>query len=166
MSVERSEEPAGFASRAVAFVTDAVIFGASHALIAWTIVQIANLLARPSLGERLGPWIVTIGGVVFAVAYSVVSWSWFGRTPGKALLGLAVTTQDGALPSVLRSLLRFLGYLLSTIPLGAGFLWILIDDHRRAWHDHLAGTRVVYRPSVRAARRASLATASGASSLD
>jgi uncharacterized RDD family membrane protein YckC len=166
VSVERSEEAAGFASRAVAFVTDAVIFGASHALIAWTIVQVATLLARPSLGDRLGPWIVTIGGVVLAVAYSVVSWSWFGRTPGKALLGLAVTTQDGAPLGVLRSLLRFVGYLLSTIPLGAGFLWILIDDHRRGWHDHLAGTRVVYRPSARIAQRESLETAAGSPGSD
>jgi uncharacterized RDD family membrane protein YckC len=163
---EPPEEPAGFASRAVAFVTDAVIFGVSHALLAWTIVQIAALLARPSFGERLGPWVVTIGGVVVAVAYSVVSWTWFGRTPGKALLGLAVTTEEGARPGVLRSLARFLGYLLSTIPLGAGFLWILVDDHRRGWHDHLAGTQVVYRPGARAAQRTALDTVSGTPGSD
>jgi len=156
VSLRRGEEPAGFASRTVAFITDAVIFGVSHVLLAWTIVQIAALLARPSFGERLGPWIVTVGGVVTAVAYSVVSWSWFGRTPGKAFLGLAVTTADGGRPGVLRSLLRFLGYLLSTIPLGAGFLWILVDDHRRGWHDHLAGTRVVYRNGTRATGRSAV----------
>lgn len=142
-------EPAGFATRTLAFVTDAVIFGVSHTLIAWTIVQIAGLLARPSFGERLGPWIVTIGGVVFALAYNVVSWSWFGRTPGKVLLGLAVVTTAGSRPGVPRSLLRFIGYLLSAIPLGAGFLWILVDDHRRGWHDHLAGTHVVHWETAR-----------------
>lgn len=149
MNPEQVEEPAGFASRAAAFVTDAVIFGVSHALLAWTIVQIAALLARPSFGERLGPWVVTIGGIAEAVAYNVVSWSWFGRTPGKALLGLAVTTEDGDRPGTLRSLARFVGYMLSTVPLGAGFLWVLVDDHRRGWHDHLAGTRVVYRRGAR-----------------
>ena len=158
MSPQHGEEPAGFASRAVALVTDAVIFGVSHALLAWTIVQVAALLARPSVGERLGPWIVTVGGIVTAVGYSVVSWSWFGRTPGKALLGLAVTTADGERPGVLRSLLRFLGYLMSTIPLGVGFLWILVDDHRRGWHDHLAGTRVVYRRGTRATGRSAMET--------
>lgn len=149
------EEGAGFASRTVAFVTDAVILGVSHALISWTAVQTAALLSRPAVGERLGPWIVTVGGVVFASGYNVVSWAWFGRTPGKALLGLAVITQDGAKPSVLRSLLRVLGYIASSLPLGAGFLWILIDDHRRGWHDHLAGTRVVYRGGLRTSERAS-----------
>jgi uncharacterized RDD family membrane protein YckC len=151
----RDGAPAGFASRTVALITDAVIFGVSTALISWTTIQVAALLAHPSFGERIGPWVVSITSVVFAVAYSVVGWSWFGRTPGKAILGLAVTTGDGSRPSVLRSLGRFGAYLLSTLPLGAGFLWILVDDHRRGWHDHLAGTRVVHRESARAkARRA------------
>lgn len=144
MSPGRYGAPAGFASRAVAFVIDAVVFGVSHTVISWTAVQVAALLARPSFGERLGPWIVTVGGIVFAIGYNVVSWAWLGKTPGKALLGLVVTTADGKRPGVLRSLARFGGYLLSVIPLGMGFLWILIDDHRRAWHDHLVGTRVVY----------------------
>jgi uncharacterized RDD family membrane protein YckC len=153
VSPVRDGEPAGFATRTVAFVTDAVIFGLSTALISWTTVQIGALLARPDFGERLGPWIVTVSGIVLAIAYSVVSWSWFGRTPGKAILGLAVTSEDGTRPGVLRSLGRFGGYLLSAIPLGAGFLWILVDDHRRAWHDHLVGTRVVYRESPKAKAR-------------
>jgi uncharacterized RDD family membrane protein YckC len=150
---DREGAPAGFASRVVALVTDGVIFGVSHAVITWTTVQVATLLARPSLGERLAPWIVTLGGTVLAIGYSVVSWSWFGKTPGKALLGLAVITDDGARPRFLRSLVRFGGYLLSLIPLGAGFLWILVDDNRRAWHDHLARTWVVHAERSRASDR-------------
>jgi uncharacterized RDD family membrane protein YckC len=150
---DRGGAPAGFATRAVALITDGVVFGASQALITWTSVQVATLLARPSLGDRLAPWIVTVGGTILAIAYSVVSWSWFGKTPGKALLGLAVVTEDGARPRILRSLARFGGYLLSAIPLGAGFLWILVDDNRRGWHDHLAGTWVVYEEGSRTTNR-------------
>jgi uncharacterized RDD family membrane protein YckC len=140
----RDGTPAGFASRTVAFVTDAALFGIAETAIAWTTVQIAAFLARPSFGDKIAPWVVTLGGIVLAIAYNVVSWTWFGRTPGKALLGLAVTTTNGGRPGFLRSLARFGAYLLSALPLGAGFLWILVDDHRLAWHDHLAGTRVVY----------------------
>ena len=153
MTPDRAGAPAGFASRAVALITDGVVFGASQALITWTTVQVATLLARPSFGDRLTPWVVTVGATVLAIAYSVVSWSWFGKTPGKALLGLAVVTDDGGRPGFLRSLARFGGYLLSAIPLGAGFLWILVDDDRRAWHDHLAGTWVVHAEGARAAHR-------------
>jgi uncharacterized RDD family membrane protein YckC len=148
--VRGAGEPAGFASRTAALVTDAAIFGVSHALLSWTVVQIAALLASPSFGERLGPWVVSLGGSVFAIGYSVISWSAFGMTPGKAIFGLEVVTSTGGRPGVLRSLVRFLGYLLSLIPLGAGFLWVLVDDDRRAWHDHLAGTSVVYRAGARA----------------
>jgi uncharacterized RDD family membrane protein YckC len=144
---------AGFASRTVALITDGVVFGGSQALIIWTMVQVAALLARPSFGDRLTPWIVTVGATVLAIAYSVVSWTWFGKTPGKALLGLAVVTDDGSRPGLLRSLARFGGYMLSAIPLGAGFLWILVDDNRRGWHDHIAGTWVVYTEGSRAAHR-------------
>jgi uncharacterized RDD family membrane protein YckC len=149
----RQGTPAGFASRAVALITDGVVFGGSQALITWTSVQVAALLVRPSFGDRLTPWIVTVGATVVAIAYSVVSWTWFGKTPGKAILGLAVVTDDGSRPGFLRSLARFGGYLLSAIPLGAGFLWILVDDNRRAWHDHLAGTWVVYAEGGRASDR-------------
>jgi len=87
------------------------------------------------------------------VVYQVGCWRLFGQTPGKALLGLTVVRTRGAAPgrdadamvSVPRGLLRLLGYLISALPLFAGFLWVLVDDHRRAWHDHLAGTSVVYR---------------------
>jgi uncharacterized RDD family membrane protein YckC len=36
-----------------------------------------------------------------------------------------------------------LGYYLALLPLGAGFLWVMIDKKRRGWHDHIAGTIVV-----------------------
>jgi uncharacterized RDD family membrane protein YckC len=149
----RREEPAGFATRAVAFLTDAVAYGVALAAVSWTTAQVAALLVRPDFGDRLAPWIVTLGGVVLALAYFVVSWSAFGRTLGKALLGLAVITEDGARPGVGRSILRYVGYVISAIPLGLGFLWVLVDNDRRAWHDHLAGTRVVYRESPRAEAR-------------
>jgi len=84
-------------------------------------------------------------------------WRLFGQTPGKALLGLEVVRTRGVAPgpaggatvSVPRGLLRLLGYLISALPLFAGFLWVLVDNHRRAWHDHIAGTSVVYHSSRR-----------------
>jgi uncharacterized RDD family membrane protein YckC len=36
--------------------------------------------------------------------------------------------------------------LLSWLPLGLGFLWMLVDSQGRAWHDRLSGTRVVELP--------------------
>jgi uncharacterized RDD family membrane protein YckC len=59
-------------------------------------------------------------------------------------MGLRVVTINGKRLSLLRAILRLIGYLLSALPLYLGFLWTLVDDRRQGWHDKLAGTCVVY----------------------
>jgi uncharacterized RDD family membrane protein YckC len=78
------------------------------------------------------------------VAYHIFFLATAGRTPGKAFIGVRVLTSDGGRLSWPRATLRFVGYLISALPLFAGFGWVLIDDYRQAWHDKLAGTLVVY----------------------
>jgi uncharacterized RDD family membrane protein YckC len=41
---------------------------------------------------------------------------------------------------------RLLGVIVSLVPLGLGYLAILRDPSRRAWHDRMAHTEVVYVP--------------------
>ena len=69
-----------------------------------------------------------------------------GRTPGKWLMGLQVVSSNGADVRLGRSVLRFLGYIVSLVPLGAGFLWVLGDDVGGGRHDHIARTQVIYQP--------------------
>ena len=59
-------------------------------------------------------------------------------------MGLRIQRVGGGRLSVGRSLLRTLAYLVSLIPLFAGFLWVAVDPQRRAWHDHIAGSQVVF----------------------
>ena len=95
---------------------------------------------------------VAVGSVVssvFVAAYFVMCWTLSGRTPGKALMGLKVIGADGQRPHAGRAILRFFGYIVSTIPIYLGFLWVLVGNHRLGWHDHLATTRVVYVPPRR-----------------
>jgi uncharacterized RDD family membrane protein YckC len=39
--------------------------------------------------------------------------------------------------------LRWVGYLISTLAIYLGFLWIAFDRKARGWHDIIAGTVVV-----------------------
>lgn len=79
------------------------------------------------------------------LAYFFLGLAIAGRTPGKAVLGLRVVrATTGRRLTIARSLLRTVAYLISLIPLGLGFLWILVSRDRRCWHDHIAGSRVVY----------------------
>ena len=70
-----------------------------------------------------------------------------GQTIGTMLTGIRVVTSEedawtDRVP-VGPSALRALGYLLSALPAGLGFLPVLIGSERRGVHDRLAHTRVV-----------------------
>lgn len=75
---------------------------------------------------------------------TLICWVVLGGTPGKLLMGCElVDIQSGGPPGLVQALLRYLGYGLSALPLGLGFLWILWDPRKQGFHDKLAGTRVI-----------------------
>lgn len=90
--------------------------------------------------------------VAWAFAYFAYSWSADGRTPGMALLGLRVLRSSGARLSGWRAIARTLAFPLSFLVLGLGFALILVQRDRRALHDLIADTVVVYAWDARAAR--------------
>ncbi|HYN25462.1 MAG TPA: RDD family protein, partial [Pyrinomonadaceae bacterium] len=67
-----------------------------------------------------------------------------GRTLGKWATGLRVQRTNGAEPGVGRAFLRhFVGYPLSFLTLGFGFLLAALSTRGRALHDFIADTIVV-----------------------
>ena len=68
------------------------------------------------------------------------------------LFGVQVLTDEGGDVSLRRAALRTLAFPLSFVILGLGFLGILLGEQRRALHDVIAGTVVVYSWDARAAR--------------
>ncbi len=68
-----------------------------------------------------------------------------GATPGKRVVGIKIVDAKtfGSI-TVLQSVIRFIGYVLSAIPLCFGFLMIGFTKDKKALHDLLAGTCVIY----------------------
>lgn len=66
-----------------------------------------------------------------------------GGTPGKRILGIRAVSARGGVLNYPRSFLRAAGYALSGTFLSLGYLWCFLNAGRRAWHDYLAGTRVI-----------------------
>jgi uncharacterized RDD family membrane protein YckC len=64
--------------------------------------------------------------------------------PSKSLMGLRISRLTDQPVTIRHTMLRYLGYWLSAIPLGLGFLRVLRDDRQQGWHDKLAGTYMVY----------------------
>jgi uncharacterized RDD family membrane protein YckC len=138
-------KPAGFFSRLEAFIIDLFLILLASLGAIGLILLIVQFFVRPYLDQNLNivryyPALVS----VLIVIYYLFFWALFGFTPGKFLLGLKVVRQDGRKIGLGRSIVRFIGYWISAIPLFLGFIWIIFDSRREAWHDKLADTHVIY----------------------
>ena len=79
--------------------------------------------------------------------YRVALWGWKGTTVGGIICRLRVVRVDGNPLAFTDGLVRGLASILSAAAAGLGWLWILWDAERQAWHDKIAGTVVVRVPA-------------------
>lgn len=76
-------------------------------------------------------------------------WNYLSATPGKLLCGLKIIdVETGAQPKTGQFVRRYLGFIPSTLALGLGYFWVLVDERKQGWHDKLAGTAVVHQMQV------------------
>ncbi len=114
-----------------------------------SIVAFSTLIARFfGGGARLAGGTVETAGFLGALGFTVLNFvlltAWRGQTVGKWATGLRIEQMNGRDLGVVRALLRHLiGYPLSFLTLGLGFLVAVFNTHGRALHDFLAGTVVV-----------------------
>jgi uncharacterized RDD family membrane protein YckC len=90
--------------------------------------------------------------VIWEFVYFAYQWALSGKTIGMAVLGIRVVRADGSPIGWRQAVVRTVTLPLSFLVFGLGFLGILTNRNRYAWHDRLAGTAVVYSWDARAAR--------------
>jgi uncharacterized RDD family membrane protein YckC len=142
----------------IAYTIDTVIAIAGISIIWWLITITVDLLNVREVIAALG-WTdkfshlfnptddFFLRGLVFIIGtglYQIFFLTLSNRTIGKGLMGLQVVPLKGGRIGVFRATLRYLGYVVSIIPLFFGFIWILFSRQRQGWHDKIAGTCVVY----------------------
>lgn len=152
---------ARFSDRFVAYLLDALPFGASTVATVW-------ILAGP-LGKSLTPELLALVGAAWITAvfaYQLIG-NLSGGTAAKRLLGLRVVARDGGPPGFLRSLIRALVWLIGSTAGSFGFLIALFNRENRTLHDYASGTVVVeaYRKSRTEGAALFLAGALGAVGL-
>ena len=99
----------------------------------------------------IGSWLA----VLVLGVYWVLTWSLLGASLGQKALGMrVVNAQNGERIDVGKAVLRYVGFVISAIPLALGLIWAGFDPRKQGWHDKIAGTYVV-RPRLAqsAARR-------------
>jgi uncharacterized RDD family membrane protein YckC len=123
-------------------------------LLLVAILMIATALLLPLTGgEAINaadhPWLESAYRLLLAglvVLFFGTFWTRRGQTLGMASWRLRVEREDGSMLTWGDTTKRLAAALLSWLPLGLGYLWILIDREGRAWHDRLSRTRVVLLP--------------------
>lgn len=84
--------------------------------------------------------------LLLIVGFFGLFWTRRGQTLGMATWRLRVEREDGRLLGWGDTVRRLAWAIVSLLPLGLGFAWILFDPQGRAWHDRLSGTRMVVLP--------------------
>ena len=135
---------AGFWIRVLASIIDTLI---------WMIISLPLLYLV--YGERYfeqevnspfiaGPADVIINWIL-PIIIVLIFWTLKQATPGKLLLKMKIVdAKTGLRPTLLQFIIRYIGYIPSTLFFLLGYIWIAWDKKKQAWHDKMAGTVVVY----------------------
>lgn len=122
---------AGFGIRLAAYLVDVLWMAALSVGATFAGLGFSDLIVS-SAASGVGLIVILFG------------WAIWGTTPGKRLFNLHVTVDDSGQAGIgfPRALARIVGYFVSTIPLGIGFLMIAFSKSNRGLHDLIAGTQV------------------------
>ncbi|GGA45057.1 RDD family protein [Paenibacillus physcomitrellae] len=131
------KEPAGFWIRFAAFLSDGIIVWIASVLL--TLIVYGTLFNTPRELTNMLSLLYTLLLPVF----------WAGFTLGKRMLGIRITKMDGSHPGLLAMVLRVIvGGLVYGLTFGVGVIvsaiMIGVREDKRAIHDFIAGTQVVY----------------------
>ena len=151
---------AGAVSRFVAYIVDTGTSTGIFMLVLATASFAASILVGHPINWNKGDIAVVVAFAAWQFVYYAYSWAANGKTFGMALLGVQVVSRDGAEAGARRAVVRTLAFPLSFLLCGLGFAGILLGRERRALHDVIAGTAVVYTWHARAQRLRFLARSS------
>lgn len=157
---------AGFFIRAFAFITDNLIFGIAGGIVLFALAaagfydlealqqatstylqdpmspdSLNKLMEAPGMGSLISIW----SGI--QAVYFIVFTAIFSATPGKMLFHIHVETVEGHKLSWGASIARYLCSILTqltSVLYGLGYLIVCVDPKRRALHDWIARTFVVF----------------------
>jgi uncharacterized RDD family membrane protein YckC len=87
-------------------------------------------------------------GYGIGLVIDIVYFSYFeggpGQTIGKRACGIRVVdAATGGPIGYTRGFLRYIGRIISTIPILLGYFWMLWDGNKQTWHDKIANSVVV-----------------------
>ncbi len=143
-------ECAGAFTRLLAFGLDVGVLNLAFIALSAVVAFVASIVfpsdaTTPALAVGAFAWL--IAGAVYLVSF----WSLLGQTPGMSIVGIRIVAPGQARVPLRLSIRRLFGLAITAIPLGLGFLGIVLSDRRRGLQDALGRTEVRYSLAARQA---------------
>jgi uncharacterized RDD family membrane protein YckC len=141
----------GFWIRVAARLIDGILLGLAQASIALVFFGsfgaqfLPRLMQSQPTGLRLGFQFISYA---IGFSYEVLFLRYQGATLGKMALGLTIVRGDGRSLGWGVSIGRYFMYLVSAIILLIGYIMAGLDPEKRALHDRVCDTRVIYKQSL------------------
>lgn len=143
-TLPQSMRYAGFWIRFGASLVDIVIL-----MVVGAPIQVISTLINPFGNESGAQLILVILMTFISYLIPIAYETWFlgkhGATPGKMAFGLKVVRPDGAAISYWRAFARYFAEILSAMTLMIGYIMAAFDEEKRALHDRICDTRVVFK---------------------
>lgn len=137
----------GFWKRVLASIIDNILLGVACLPLMFLLYQIIEKDETAELTYNLLSSVISIAVVL-------LFWQFKQSTPGKMIFSARIVdAQTYGKPSFGKLVIRYLGYIPSSLVFFLGFIWVAFDKQKRGWHDMMAGTLVVI-PKLRSERRA------------
>ena len=129
----------GFGKRFVAYMIDIVIIMFSASIVAIVLFFVLSFSSE----EAVGQMVMVVYFIVYVSYFILMESSVKQATLGKRLFKIKVINENGTRLSLINSLGRTLGRLLSGAIMGLGYVMILFTKDKQGLHDKLAKTYVV-----------------------
>lgn len=142
---------AGFWKRVAAYTIDSIVVGMVGGIIGGVMGGVLGVMllgaggtSANTSGMLIIQGLANLAGIALGVAY----FGWMHSssamaTLGKMAIGIKVVREDGTRISFLRGMGRYFALIVSSIPLGLGFVMAGFTERKRALHDMMCDTVVV-----------------------
>jgi uncharacterized RDD family membrane protein YckC len=132
-----------FVAKFIDWVAAGIVIGIPIAILVFSMVS--NSQQNPSFAQVGFQLALQFLATAFGIAYNTFMIGKWGATLGKMAVGIRVVTPEGQPISYLRAFGRAWADLLSGMICYIGYIIAAFDSEKRALHDHICSTRVVYK---------------------
>lgn len=119
-------------------LSSALVMGFFFTAVAMSLFNMENIQAGSPAAKAIFMLLV-----LFTFGFYGWFWTHGGQTLGMRAWKLKLVRQDATPITWLHAFFRFCYAIVSWLPFGAGYFWMLVDRRKLAWHDHISKTYII-----------------------